>query len=88
MKARRLLTSYHSVSRRSLHSRPTVPLDSAISAGQSDMTRIFRNEEVAGSNPASSTETPGQSVCRKSETLAVVPSCLPMRHRRATGLVA
>ena len=45
--------------------------------------RMFRNEEVAGSNPASSTKRPGQGVVGASERLLFV---LEPPSRRATGV--
>ena len=50
----------HAVLRRSSHSRATRPSEGTIYPWSERFDRIFRNEEVAGSNPASSTERPVQ----------------------------
>ena len=43
--------------------------------------RIFRNEEVAGSNPASSTDRPGQSDCRRVRICLLGRFCGPTAPR-------
>jgi hypothetical protein len=79
------LSGSYTVSPHLPHRRTTGPSLEPKTPGHSSLSTSFRNEGAAGSNPASSTEHPGQSDFESPKRSRLVRSCDPRLHRRATG---
>ena len=79
------LSRSHLVSRRSPHSRATGPRTDAFFPWSEGFDRIFRNEEVTGSNPVSSTKRAGQGVVGDLERRCLNDLRRPLHHECSTG---